>query len=445
MIISIVTTATASFAQTSEKKVPDLPTTSSAAIELAVQNRTEIRMEDVQVAIKEIGIKKAAGAFFPTLDFAVQAKRTTLYDRFTGTTVSVNIGGQRFAADVQQSVLPYEINSELAFTYNLFAGGRDAAKLEEAYANKAIAEYQKKVTLRKIILDVSTAYWELRKAQIAYAIAERWRGHYSNCLKITEAQLNAGQSSELEKQLADLRFSEQEIAASQAERELRQELKNYQRALGLKEDGDADGIRHVPPLRDDPEQDVPLLATEPQQRPELLQLEADVRRARAHMKSERAEFFPKLDFIAGYYDAGRNQDSVHYAYDDFHRNNYYIGVQLTVNLFDGFRTAQKNAEAVLETHLARIRLEQKERELSSLLFEKIKNVDKAQEELTLARKRLTVSEAKKKIAEVQRRIGKYSEQEYQKEDITFQEDSDRFLLAKIDLMMARLDLSFARL
>src|SRR3990172_5944246 len=206
IIAAVVGLTTANSAQSSENAGIVLPAMSSEAIALAIQNRTELRIENMHVAIKETGLKIAKSAFLPTLDFLTEAHHTK----------------------------PYQIDNVLELKYNLYSGGKDAAGLKEARANQAAAEYRKNAMVRKVILNVITAYWELRKAQIAFNIAERWKDYYLTSLDIAEVQLKAGRISALEKELSDLRLREQELVVTQSKRELAHGLKKYHHALGLK-------------------------------------------------------------------------------------------------------------------------------------------------------------------------------------------------------------------
>src|SRR3990172_3571444 len=234
IIAAVVGLTTANSAQSSENAGIVLPAMSSEAIALAIQNRTELRIENMHVAIKETGLKIAKSAFLPTLDFLTEAHHTKLYDRFTGSTVTVDVAGQIYTADINQSTIPYQIDNVVELKYNLYSGGKDAAGLKEARANQAAAEYRKNAMVRKVILNVITAYWELRKAQIAFNIAERWKDYYLTSLDIAEVQLKAGRISALEKELSDLRLREQELVVTQSKRELAHGLKKYHHALGLK-------------------------------------------------------------------------------------------------------------------------------------------------------------------------------------------------------------------
>jgi outer membrane protein TolC len=432
-------------ARSSEKSISDVPVTLHEAMELAMQNREEIQREEIQVAIHEARVKEAKSAFFPTLDFLGEANHTTQYDKFSGYIVTVPIGNQIFTARVDQAPIPYEIFSKLELNYNLYSGGRDRALIEEASAKQSASEYQKTVTLRKVVLDITTAYWELRKSQVAYNIAERWREYYLTSQSVAEEQWKAGRISEIDREVASLRLQEQEIAATQAKRVLANNLRKYRRALGLKDDEiDNDGKR-IPTLTDDPDQEITLPEPTLQQHPELSKMEAEVKATKAYWRSVQAEYLPAIDFFATYAEIGRDQDTFPNAFDDVHRNNYVVGLRLKLNLFEGFKTRHKAHQAHLEEKLAQLRLEQKRKELADILHEKSLRLENAKDDLGLAQQRLRVSEAKEKMARVQRQTGKYSELEYRKETVTAQEDADKLLLAKIDIILARLNLLLASL
>lgn len=424
--------------RSSEETASPLPASLSAAVELAIQNRTEIRIENVRAAIQKAGVNIAKSGFLPTLDFLSEAKRASIYDVFTGYNVVVDIGGISYTVKVDQDSIPYQVSNTFEFNYNLYSGGKDAAILKEARANQASAEYGKDNTYRKITLDVASAYWELRKAQVSSSIQQRWRDYYLVSLQVAEAQLQAGRIPAIDKEEADLRFQEQEVALMQATREINDRILNYRSALGLR--GDAGGSQEVPQLTDDPERNLALPELDMSRHPGLLKLKADIQAASAHRETAGSEFFPKLDFFAQYSQIGRSSDSFSDAYDELHRNYYLFGVRLSINLFEGFRTLNQTRQTALAEKLARIQYEQREQELSDAGRDRSRRLAKAEDDFTLAQKRLLLSQARERVARAQNRTGKYSELEYRKEQTAAQEEADKVLLAKIEVALARLNL-----
>lgn len=440
IIATVVSLTSTSRAQSTEKKTSGLPATLSEAVELAIQNRTEMRMETMRVAIQETEVKIAKSAFYPTLDFLSEGTRITTYDKFSGYIVTVPVGNQIFTAAVDQAPIPYQMSNALELKYNLYAGGKDLARLEEARSNQASAEYGKDATRHKIVLDVATAYWELRKSQITSRIAERWRDYYLTSLRVAETQLKAGRISAIDKEVVHLHFQEQEVALAQAHREINDRVRKYRAALGRGGDEEAVGIQEVPQLADDPEQqDLTLPEQDLPQHPELLRLKSEIQAAHARRKIVQSEFLPNIDFFARYAQIGRDLDSFPNAYDDLHRYYYIFGLRLTMNLFEGFKTRHQTSQATITEELARAQYAQRQQELSDAVQERSMRLAKAKDDLTLTQQRLQLSEAKERIARAQRQTGKYSELEYQKEQIAAMEEADKVLLAKIAVALERLN------
>lgn len=60
------------------------------------------------------------------------------------------------------------------------------------------------------------------------------------------------------------------------------------------------------------------------------------------------EFFPNLNFYSKYDVYGYNQDSYRQSIEEMKENSYRFGLNLSINLFDGFKTSSLRQKAILE-------------------------------------------------------------------------------------------------
>jgi outer membrane protein len=90
--------------------------------------------------------------------------------------------------------------------------------------------------------------------------------------------------------------------------------------------------------------------------PEILKAEANVRAKEFHVAAEKGEYLPRIEIVSEYALFSRTNNYVDY-FSRFVRNNFLIGFQIKVPVFDGFRASARVAQSRQEVSEARYQLE----------------------------------------------------------------------------------------
>lgn len=416
----------------------DMPLTLREAVETALNNRPDVKIAPLRSAGAHARVNEIKGQFLPTLDIFSDVRETTNYDPFTGIEISATINGQPLAATVTRTVPPYEVNTGIELGVNLYAGGLTTARLAEAGAEERAVAAQNALERRDVVLEVATAYWDLKKAQVEQDLAQQAldlaRVHES----IAQAKWKEGRASELELRVTALRTAESEARLSNAENALAEHWRRYEIALGVQ--APARYAERGGPLRDDPETiDVnELLRHVAFPRPTVARAEAEGQAAEARLRAQRAEFYPRLDLYARYNQVGRDEDRFNDALSDWARQDRLIGLKLQWNLFNGLQSSYRSRRAQSELDVSRLRVDHERALYLREAQEKRQRVARLTNDLALAHKRLDIAHAEARIAQVQRNSGAISEEQYRSREFAVKEAAARVTIAKIDLALARL-------
>ncbi|MEK9869364.1 MAG: TolC family protein, partial [Gammaproteobacteria bacterium] len=122
--------------------VAGLPETLEQALETAMSNSPLIKTSEAELAAAEAGRKQARGAFYPRFDLELGATRNDDMDGSIGSN------------DDESAVV--------RMTYNLYRGGSDRARLNEAEAREQAARETLRSTQRAVEEDVTLIWNELQ-------------------------------------------------------------------------------------------------------------------------------------------------------------------------------------------------------------------------------------------------------------------------------------------
>lgn len=412
------------------------PLTLAEAVNTALHNRTEMHIEKAQLDISQAKINQAQAVFRPSLDLAGSAQRIKLYDDFTGVGITGQVGEENVSLALAKTSPRYQVSTGLDLTYNLYAGGADSAKLREAIANDSAARAQQALTRRKVIFETARAYWAVSKAQINLQTASRKVDYSRAAQHSADIQRAAGRISQIAHQNTLLEVYEKQTLANQEKLKLADALQKYRVALGL-EVRDTLEPHDLPALADDSSAyeflESQLL------HPQLQKGQAQSEAALARVETARAARRPKIDIFAHYGFIGRDDTHLVSSLRGQERDYAAIGVRLSLNLFDGYRTQENIVQALAETELAKLQHRLSETELLALSREKALTLTLVEDEIALMEQKLALQQAKEKIGKTQWRAGLASELEYREALLAVQETEDRLKILKIDRALARLD------
>ena len=414
-----------------------VPVRLAEATDLAMERRPELRMEIENEHIARSKVKEARGNFLPTLDLLVSSYYVENFDTFTGIEISARVANENVSAVFVKDVPPYQISGELSFNFNLYAGGRDTALLAEALNNLESAHHREAAALRRIQLEVARGYWDLRKAQIRYAIAKRAFEVVRLERTVAETEHRLARRSEVEYDEVLLKNREKEVALNAADRDRLRAFSSYRHVLGIdEEDGMAPSFEEIPELLDDPASEEQSVGETPVH-PDILRLNAELRAASEREAATRSENYPKLDLFTKYSLVGRDSSSYFDSWADTQSEYYMIGLKVTMNLFNGLRTQERIGQADAEVRVKRLQLAQKKRELEESQRVRKRELEAAHDQLLLAMERQKLEEAREKAARSRLESGRISQLEYRQKAADAENATDEVTAARIDVALAR--------
>ncbi len=434
LLLSIFTLMSSTTAAAQEG--PVVPVRLDEAVDLALKKRPEHRQETEKENIARSKVEEAKGYFLPTLDLSASSDYIRNFDTFTGIDISARIAGQDVLVNIEKDVPAYEVNGVLDLVYNLYAGGRDRARLDEALYNLDAAGHQGEITGRKIRLEVANGYWGLKKAQIRYSMAKRALKVVRLELQVAETEHRVHRVSEVAYEEVLLESSEKQVAWKTANRQCLQEFGSYRHVVGLPEEDAVTSCEQLPELADEPgiqdgfDEEAPV-------HPEILQLKNDIMAAAERERAAKAENRPKLDLFAKYTMIGRDSDAYLDSWGDTRSDYYMVGLKVTMNLFNGLRTRERIRQAECEQRIKRLVLIERERALARARRARQTALETARDQLRLALERLKLENARQTVAASELQAGRISRLEYRQKTTIADDAADRAIIARIDVAVAR--------
>ena len=421
--------------------LPAVPLSLIEATDMAIKARPDLFLEIEKTKLAVSRVKQARGNFLPTLDFLATNSYVKSYDSFTGIDISARIAGQNISVTIDKNVPSYQLNDELSFDLNLYAGGRDSALLGEAEENLQSARHQEGATERKVRLEVARAYWELKKAHLRYAMAKRELELVRMEMEVAATEHRVDRRSEVEYDAVVLKGREKEVALKTMDRDCLRAFSHNLHVVGMEDKGSLPSAEQIPRLTDDPDSETNS-AEGISDHPDILRLEAELHAAQARTEAARAENLPKIDLVARHSLIGRDSSSLWDAWGDTQADNSMIGLRLSMNLFNGFRTEERINQAEAEVRIKKLQLVQKKREITEAENVRKTALETARDQLSLALAHEKLEAAREKAAGSQLQSGRISQLEYRQRVANVENAADQVLMAKIEVALAGNALEF---
>lgn len=417
---------------------PAYPLTYASAIQAALANRSELAVERASVQRATARVEESKGAFSPSLDAFSTIQHIKTYKDFSGLNADAEFNGMDIPISVSSFTPPYQMSAGLELSYNLYSGGLNQARLSEAISLKENAESQREITRKRIVLDATAAYWNLRKAQMRYHAEQQNLEHAKEELDIANAQFKLGRIAQIDLDTNTLELQTREFDAQSALRNLLEYQQKYYNALGLEYSLTPDAM--LPPLADQAdtvEVERVLSDSDISFKAEAVLAESDMQAALERANQIRSEFKPTVDLFVRHTGIGRGSNSFGGASSDFGRDVTTIGVRFKWNLFDGGQKNQRLIQANAVSEQMRLRSEQTRRDLIAKRQEKLFHEADVNNQLALSKKQLAIAQSQLKIAAVRLDKKLISTAEYRLAQQAVEQAAEKVASLKVDLIIAR--------
>jgi outer membrane protein len=217
----------------------------------------------------------------------------------------------------------------------LFAGGGALASVRQARANiaAAIADYD--AAEQQLILDVATAYAEVRQAQAVLAARETTVSNLTEQLRYAEAQFNAGLVTRTDVAQSQARLAQARTNFVLAQGQLSAAVEAYMRLVGQP----PAALSAPPTAAGLPASLEDALAVAVRENPGLLSAQAAEESADAAVDVATSNFFPNVSLTAGANLSGDFESGT----DDLSSDS--VGVRLSWRLFTGGANLSRNRQS----------------------------------------------------------------------------------------------------
>lgn len=412
------------------------------AIVLALTRRLDMRMEQKNVEAAQAHVDEARSWFLPTLDLRVTNQHINTYDTFSGLHVNAQFGGMAIPVEVKREVPRNQLLTGIELNYNLYAGGVHEAGLDDARSQFDSAKVQESIARQRVLFEVTQAAAEVYKAQIEHDRALR-AVEYARTDSVTaKHRLDNGELARIDYENKRITLSAKEIEARSRGRALDEASRRLKVAIGGDSQEEPVSVEFT---ADDLQLQKLIRRYAPDRWLEHIKARSELESKLARLRAAKAAEHPVVDVFVGYSGIGRSDGDLADTWRRHKGEASLIGVRLTWNLFDGFRTRSHYAQAQSEVARAQLRMDEVRRELNNSLESKALRAADLHDQLVLAQHQLALALAQQEIARVRLETGAISAiQQHYSARLAASEAQDRVDVLQVDLFLARLVYALAQ-
>lgn len=296
-------------------------------------NNPRLAAAQHNIVAKEEGTREAFSAYYPTLSFIGDAG----YE-YSSTPSRRATGDGALSSDRESAAL--------TLRQTIWDGNRRESQYEISKLNKTVADLSFNVAVQDLLFEAIAAYHEVIRNVRLIQIAMDDETTLQQQLELEDERVTRGSGIAVDVLQAKSRLQQAKERRVALEGRLREAKARYAEVYN-KEPAVEELIEPVPPvglLPEDVDSATVIAVTD---NPVLAVSEQSIDIAAHEREVARSEFFPKLELV-GRASHENNVDGV-----EGHREDYSIVMQVTWELFSGFRTSAANARTAA-TRLQRV-------------------------------------------------------------------------------------------
>ncbi len=312
---------------------------------LCLNPRTREAWANVKIQTSAVGVARAA--FLPTVSANWQGTRNNVANHV--------IGYSQYDSNYRTNLQ----NASVSLSWVLYDFGSRAAALRNEANLLAAAQANQHETLEAVFAKVAKDYYAAQAAWGALAAAREVEQTAHNSVEIAAALFNAGRAAISDQLQAETTYTDSIVSRVKSEEEWQVAKGTLAVDMNLSPDIElslpdvGDGVA---PTREFVDSVAELIEDAQRTHPSIAAARARVAAARAKVEQTRADGLPKLNLIAQY-NYNNQPTSLQLGYPMFaaKHSEWYLGVQVTIPLFEGFTrtylTRQAEAQADLQAAL----------------------------------------------------------------------------------------------
>jgi len=329
---------------------PGDPLTLTEAVERALCLHPKTREAWAAIKVRTEAVGAARGAFLPTLSASGQEIRD-------GNKTSVQGHG---ALDSRRVTSTYTEGLSLSWVLYDF-GGRSAA-FDNAAELQAAAEANHQATLQQVFATVAKDYYGAQAAQGAYAAAVETERTAKDSFDVATRRVDKGASPISDALQAQTAYYQARVTLAKAEGDWRNAMGTLAADMVLRPDADirlSDVEQGVKPDAAFQESVTALIDEAVRQHPSVRAAEAQLKAAEATVRQTEAEGMPNVSLVGkSTRDNQPVSEGLGLPYYHATKNDNYIGLQVTVPLFEGFTREYKVRQAKAQSEVQAFTVEE---------------------------------------------------------------------------------------
>jgi outer membrane protein len=310
------------------------PLTLDEAVALAFRSNPDLRAAAERIGEAQARVGEATSAFFPQIASRLAYNRTDN----PAQAFSMILAQRRFsfADDFNNPGPTQDVRPEIVGALPLFRGGRDYERRTAAALGVEAAQWEQ-AAIRNALADaVIAAYYSLLAGPEQVEVTRVSIGAVDSALTQARARFESGTALKSDVLSLEVRLAAAREAHVRAQNAVELARAGLRILLGLP----ADAPLEVAPVATRTAADVPESFDEALQqaiarRPEIQAAQRLVAMREHEVKLEKAAYLPRLDLVGSY-----GQDNTNLELSR-HQDNWAFGVTAELDLFSGFRTAER--------------------------------------------------------------------------------------------------------
>jgi outer membrane protein len=401
------------------------------ALQSARVNQPQLRAASAQTRQVAARVGEARAMYLPRVDAQAQYQRSTpnflLSPMMVHTPLTKSYQAQN-ELGLGDSVDYYTFG--MTATQLIYDFGKASGGIAQVEATEQASQADERVAAQTTATNVRVAYYGVLAAQQLVEVGEDTVRNQQKHAEQVRRFVNAGQRTRFDLSSVELNHSNAQIGLVRARNVLGLAKIRLKTAIGL--DGAADFTVVEPNPAESAFERRPageLIHEAEQHRPELMRADAQLRAQHAGGQAARAGYLPSISALGGV--AAAKVEGFGAGY------NWFVGVGLNWNLFNGMYTTKQIAEARAGEDLAAAQRENARQAIVADVAEQRLAIDDAQARGELAER--TVATATDRLAQAEHRY------ETGAGDVLDLDDAQIMLTnAKAQSVQARYDLAIAR-
>ncbi len=366
------------------------------AVERALCGNTKTRQAWANVKIQAAAVGVGRAAFLPTLSGTWQGTRDHATNHVTGY--------PQYDSNYQTNAQ----NASVSLSWVLYDFGGRAAALRSATALLEAAQATQQATLETVFATVAKDYYAAQASQGAFVAAREVEQTAGNSAVAATARVDRGVAAISDQLQAQTAYAEAIVNRTKAESDWQTALGTLASDMSLP----ANSALTLPDVGEgvvatmEFSASIDALIQEAQRtHPSIVAAQAQVAAARAKIDQTRAEGMPKLNLVAQY-NYNNQPTSLQLGYPVFpatHRE-WYLGVQVTIPIFEGFARTYQVRQAEAQTELQQDMLDEARQQVGldvwtsyQTLQGATKNLDNSATLLTLAQQAYAATQKRYRI------------------------------------------------